>query len=286
MKYIKYFLQFSFVVIFFSIFKILGPKVSSNLGGKLFEIIGPIFRSKNIIKKNLQIAMNNINNQEINKTSKLMWNNYGRVFAEYMFIKDFRFNRLSSNIQVEGQDILENLKKNNKSAVFISGHFANFELMAMQIEKSGLDLCAIYRPLNNIFINKIMERIRKRYICKNQIKKGIGGVKNLISFTKKNYSIALMIDQRVSEGTLSNFFKKKAYTTTIPAQLVKKFNMPIIPVHIERFNDLNFKIKICKPLYFEKNSSIQHITDELNLVLQEMIKLNPYQWIWSHNRWK
>jgi len=286
MKYIKYFLQFSFVVIFFSIFKILGPKVSSNLGGKLFEIIGPIFRSKNIIKKNLQIAMNNISSQEINKTSKLMWNNYGRVFAEYMFIKDFRFNRLSSNIQVEGQDILENLKKNNKSAVFISGHFANFELMAMHIEKSGLDLCAIYRPLNNIFINKIMERIRKRYICKNQIKKGIGGVKNLISFTKKNYSTALMIDQRVSEGTLSNFFKKKAYTTTIPAQLVKKFNMPIIPVHIERFNDLNFKIKICKPLYFEKNSSIQHITDELNLVLQEMIKLNPYQWIWSHNRWK
>ena len=286
MKYIKYFLQFSFVVIFFSIFRVLGPKVSSNLGGKLFEIIGPIFRSKNIIKKNLQIAMNNISNQEINKTSKLMWNNYGRVFAEYMFIKDFRFNRLSSNIQVEGQDILENLKKNNKSAVFISGHFANFELMAMHIEKSGLDLCAIYRPLNNIFINKIMERIRKRYICKNQIKKGIGGVKNLISFTKKNYSIALMIDQRVSEGTLSNFFKKKAYTTTIPAQLVKKFNMPIIPVHIERFNDLNFKIKIYKPLYFEKNSSIQHITDELNLVLQEMIKLNPYQWIWSHNRWK
>ena len=286
MKYLKYFLQFSFVVIFFSIFKILGPKVSSNLGGKLFEIIGPIFRSKNIIKKNLQIAMYNISNQEINKISKLMWNNYGRVFAEYMFIKDFRFNRLSSNIQVEGQDILENLKKNNKSAVFISGHFANFELMAMHIEKSGLDLCAIYRPLNNIFINKIMERIRKRYICKNQIKKGIGGVKNLISFTKKNYSIALMIDQRVSEGTLSNFFKKKAYTTTIPAQLVKKFNMPIIPVHIERFNDLNFKIKICKPLYFEKNSSIQHITDELNLVLQEMIKLNPYQWIWSHNRWK
>ena len=286
MKYIKYFLQFSFVVIFFSIFRILGPKVSSNLGGRLFEIIGPIFRSKNIIKKNLQIAMNNISNQEINKTSKLMWNNYGRVFAEYMFIKDFRFNRLSSNIQVEGQDILENLKKNNKSAVFISGHFANFELMAMHIEKSGLDLCAIYRPLNNIFINKIMERIRKRYICKNQIKKGIGGVKNLISFTKKNYSTALMIDQRVSEGTLSNFFKKKAYTTTIPAQLVKKFNMPIIPVHIERFNDLNFKIKIYKPLYFEKNTSIQHITDELNLVLQEMIKLNPYQWIWSHNRWK
>ena len=286
MKYIKYFLQFCFVVIFFSIFKILGPAVSSNLGGKLFEIIGPIFRSKSIIKKNLKIAMTNIGDEEITKISKLMWNNYGRVFAEYMFIKDFRFNKLGTNIKVEGQDILENLKKTNQSAIFISGHFANFELMAMHIEKSGLDLCAIYRPLNNIFINKIMERIRKKYICKNQIKKGIGGVKNLINFTKKNYSTALMIDQRVSEGTLSNFFNKKAYTTTIPAQLVKKFNMPIIPVYIERLNGLKFKIKICKPLYFEEKSSIQYITDELNLVLQEMLKLNPYQWIWSHNRWK
>ena len=286
MKYIKYFLQYCFVVIFFSIFKILGPTVSSNLGGKLFEIIGPIFRSKNIIKKNLKIAMTNIGSEEITKISKLMWNNYGRVFAEYMFIKDFRFNKLGSNIQVEGQDILENLKKTNQSAIFISGHFANFELMAMHLEKSGLDLCAIYRPLNNIFINKIMERIRKKYICKNQIRKGIGGVKNLINFTKKNYSTALMIDQRVSEGTLSNFFNKKAYTTTMPAQLVKKFNMPIIPVYIERLNGLKFKIKICKPLYFEENSSIQYITDELNLILQEMVKLNPYQWIWSHNRWK
>ena len=112
MKYIKYFLQYCFVVIFFSIFKILGPSVSSNLGGKLFEVIGPIFRSKNIIKKNLKIAMTNIGSEEITKISKLMWNNYGRVFAEYMFIKDFRFNKLGSNIQVEGQDILENLKKN------------------------------------------------------------------------------------------------------------------------------------------------------------------------------
>ena len=286
MKYIKYFLQFGFVIIFFSIFKILGPKISSDLGGKLFEIIGPIFRSKNIIKKNLQTAIANINDQEINKISKLMWNNYGRVFAEYIFIKEFRFSKLNSNIQVEGQDILENLKKTNQSAIFISGHFANFELMAMHIEKSGFDLCAIYRPLNNIFLNKIMERIRKKYICKNQIKKGIGGIKNLINFTKKNYSTALMIDQRVSEGTLSNFFNKEAYTTTIPAQLVKKFNMPIIPVHIERLNDLNFKIRINKPLYFKENSSIQYITDELNIVLQEMVKLNPNQWIWSHNRWK
>ena len=286
MKYIKYFLQFLFVIIFFSLFKILGPKISSNIGGKLFEIIGPFFRSKKIIKKNLQIAIPNIDIKKINQISKLMWNNYGRVFAEYMFIKDFRINKLGSNIQVEGIEILENLKRKNESAVFISGHFANFELMAMCLEKNGLNLCAVYRPLNNIFINQIMEKIRKKYICKNQVKKGIGGMKNLINLTKQNFSIALMIDQRVSEGIKSKFFNKEAYTTTIPGQLVKKFNMPIIPVHIERFEDVNFKIKIYNPMYFDSESSVESITNNLNKTLENMIRINPEQWIWSHNRWK
>ena len=286
MKYIKYFLQFLFVIIFFSLFKILGPKISSNIGGKLFEIIGPFFRSKKIIKKNLQIAIPNIDIKKINQISKLMWNNYGRVFAEYMFIKDFRINKLGSNIQVEGKEILDNLKKNNKSAVFISGHFANFELMAMFLEKNGLNLCAVYRPLNNIFINQIMEKIRKKYICKNQVKKGIGGMKNLINLIKQDFSIALMIDQRVSEGIKSKFFNKDAYTTTVPGQLVKKFNMPIIPVHIERFDNVNFKIKIHKPIYYASETSVESITRNLNEILENMIRINPEQWIWSHNRWK
>ena len=286
MKYIKYFLQFLFVIIFFSLFKILGPKISSNIGGKLFEIIGPFFRSKKIIKKNLQIAIPHIDIKKINQITKLMWNNYGRVFAEYMFIKDFRINKLGSNIQVEGKEILDNLKMKNESAVFISGHFANFELMAMFLEKNGLNLCAVYRPLNNIFINQIMEKIRKKYICKNQVKKGIGGMKNLINLIKQDFSIALMIDQRVSEGIESKFFNKDAYTTTVPGQLVKKFNMPIIPVHIERFEDVNFKIKIHKPIYYGPETSVENITDNLNEILEDMIRINPDQWIWSHNRWK
>ena len=243
-----------------------------------------MFRSKKTIEKNLDIYNKNLDKNEKKKIISNMWKNYGMTFIEYLFLKKFR--NENSHIKILGLNILETVISDNKPVIFISGHFANFELMAMHIEKSGFDLCAIYRPLNNIFLNKIMERIRKKYICKNQIKKGIGGIKNLINFTKKNYSTALMIDQRVSEGTLSNFFNKEAYTTTIPAQLVKKFNMPIIPVHIERLNDLNFKIRINKPLYFKENSSIQYITDELNIVLQEMVKLNPNQWIWSHNRWK
>tara|TARA_Y100000996_G_scaffold409962_1_gene391480 strand:- start:196 stop:1056 length:861 start_codon:yes stop_codon:yes gene_type:complete len=286
MKQIKYFFQFLLIIIFFLFFKILRFRISSTVSGKIFEIIGPLFRSKNLIHSNIKKAIPNSNYEELNKITKLMWNNYGRIFAEYMFIKEFRLGKLKSKIKIEGQEILDDIKKHNKQVVFISGHFSNFELMAMHLENSGIKLSAIYRPLNNIFLNKIMERIRKKYICKNQIKKGIGGIKKLINLKKSNYSTALMIDQRVSEGIKSNFFNNEALTTTIPAQLVKKFKIPVVPIFIERINNLNFKITINKPINFSNETSIKNITDELNQILEKMIINKPEQWIWSHNRWK
>ena len=286
MKYIKYFFQFLFSISFFIIFKIIGPKLSSNISGKIFEIIGPFFRSKKVIHSNIKRAFPEIDNNNLKNIENSMWNNYGRIFAEYIFLKDFRYGKLASNVQIEGQEILNDIKENNKQVIFISGHLSNFELMAMFIEKSGINLSAIYRPLNNIFLNGIMENIRKKYICKNQIKKGLAGLKKLIKLKKKNYSTALMIDQRVSEGILSPLFNEKALTTTIPAQLVKKFNIPIVPVYIERIDGLKFKITINQPLSFPQDTSQQQITDNLNQILEKFILSKPENWIWSHNRWK
>ena len=286
MKYFKYFIQFILTFLSLLIFKLLGPNLSSNISGKIFEKIGPYFRSKEIIHLNIKRAIPKINSKDLEKITNLMWNSYGRVFAEFMFIKDFRAGKLAKNIEVEGQNILETIRSSKKPVIFVSGHFSNFELMAMHLEKSGIELSAIYRPLNNIFLNVFMERLRTKYICKNQIKKGIGGLKKLLALKKNNISTALMIDQRVSEGILSNFFNEKALTTTIPAQLVKKFDIPIIPIYIERLNGINFKITINEPIKFPTNSSVESITDYLNKVLEKMIMKKPESWIWSHNRWK
>jgi len=286
MNKIKYFFQFIIIIFIFFIFKILGPKISSFVGGKLFELIGPIFRSKKIIHKNIKRAFPDINKEKLNKIKSSMWNNYGRVFAEYMFIKNFRNGKLSKNITIDGEEILNDIKKNNQKVIFISGHFSNFELMAMQIDKKELNIAAIYRPLNNVFLNNIMERIRTKYICKNQIKKGIGGLRELIRFNKQNYSTALMIDQRVSQGIKTNFFGEKAFTTTIPAQLIKKFSIPVVPIFIERYEGLKFKMKVYNPINFSNEDTIENITTQLNKTLENMIINNPNNWIWTHNRWK
>ena len=286
MKYIKYFFEFLFSIFFFIFFKIIGPKKSSDVSGKIFEIIGPFFRSKKVIHNNIKRAFPGIDNNNLKNIENSMWNNYGRIFAEYIFLKDFRYGKLASEVQIEGKEILNDIKENNKQVIFISGHLSNFELMAMFIEKSGINLSAIYRPLNNVFLNGIMESIRKKYICKNQIKKGLAGLKKLIKLKKKNYSSALMIDQRVSEGILSPLFNEKALTTTIPAQLVKRFNIPIVPVSIERIKGLKFKITINQPLFFSQDTSQQEITDNLNQILEKFILSKPENWIWTHNRWK
>ena len=286
MKQIKYFFQFIIISSLFLVYKVLGLKISSFLSGKLFEFLGPLFRSKKTIKSNIQRAIPQIDLLELNKIKKSMWNNYGRTLAEYMFLKDFRNNKLTSNINIEGKEILEDIKHEKTPVIFISGHFSNFELMAMQIEMSGVDLAAIYRPLNNTFLNVLMERIRKKYICKNQIKKGTGGIRELLKLYKKGHSIALMIDQRVSEGIKSKFFNQDAFTTTIPAQFIKKFNCKVVPIYIERHNEINFNIKIEKPIEFLKTDTREKITRDLNIWLEKTILKNPREWIWSHDRWK
>ena len=286
MKKIKYFFEFLIISSLFIVYKFLGLKISSHFSGKLFETFGPIFRSKNLIKTNIQRAIPKINSSKIKSITKDMWNNYGRTLSEYMFLKGFRNDQFRSNINITGKEILQKIKLEKTPVIFVSGHFSNFELMAMEIEKSGVNLSAIYRPLNNIFLNILMERIRKKYICKNQIKKGTSGVRELLRLYKKGYSIALMIDQRVSQGIKSKFFNEEAFTTTIPAQFIKKFNCKVVPITIERHNGVNFNIKVEKPIEFSKNSSTEKITRELNIWLEKIILKNPGEWIWSHDRWK
>jgi KDO2-lipid IV(A) lauroyltransferase len=286
MKSIKYFIQFFIITFFFLLFKILGLRLSSNISSKIISLIGPFFRSKEIIKLNILKAIPNLPHYEEKNIIQEMWSNYGRILSEYIFIKDFRNGKFKENLQIEGQEILEKIKKNNRPVIFISGHFNNFELMAMHIDRSNIDLAAIYRPLNNKFLNFIMEKIRKKHICKNQIKKGLSGTKQLLSFFRNGSSIALMIDQRVSQGIRSKFFGQEALTTTIPAQFQKKFHCDIVPIYIERIKKTNFKITIHKPLRYNHNDTIESITSNLNTILEKMILRNPGQWIWSHNRWK
>ena len=283
-KKINYFVQAFFIYLFFFIGRILGIKISRKIFSFLFCYIGPFFKSKKTIDKNFDIFKRNISVVDKNRIIQNMWKNYGMTFIEYIFLNHLRKN--NSNIEIIGENNLRTPLNENKPVIFISGHFANFELMSMEITKKNISLATIYRPLNNIFLNSFMESLRKKFICKNQIKKGVNGVRESINYLKNNHCLALMIDQRVSEGKKVDFFNQAALTTTLPAQLSIKFNLDIIPVFIERDKDNNFQIEFQEKIFPSHFKNKIDLTRKLNNILENMIKKNPNQWIWTHNRWK
>jgi len=291
MKIIKYFFEFISIISLFCIFKIIGLKNASNLGSILGRSVGPLFRSKHITKQNIKTGLGKIDEKKESEIINDMWSNIGRTFAEYVFLNDFKLNRTNLNhIKIIGSNYLDEIKKNNESVIFYSGHFANFELMAMELEKSGIKCAAIYRPLNNFFLNPLMEYLRMKYICPNQIPKGRMGMREIIGKVKSGYSIALMVDQRVSEGPRTLFFNKPAHTTTIPAQLTLKYNCKLVPISLERKEGPNFEMTIHEPYKIQKTGNneedTKNITLKINQDIEKMIIKNPNQWIWTHNRWK
>ena len=291
MKVIKYFFQFVVIISLFSIFKIIGLKNASNLGAILGEYIGPLFRPKKLVRKNIETALGRLEKKDEEKIVKNMWSIIGRNFAEYIHLKTFYKNEVGfDHIKINGKNYLDEIKKNNNPVIFVSGHFSNFELISMEIHKFGIKLGILYRPLNNFFLDPLLEYLRMKYICPIQVAKSRIGTREIIKLLKNGYSIALAADQRVGEGLKVPFFNKPAQTTTIPAQLAIKYNYKLVPVYIERKNNLNFEITVYEPLKVNKTGNDdedkKNITIQLNEIIEEMVKKNPSQWIWSHNRWK
>ena len=283
-KAIKYFFQSLIIYSFFAIGRILGLKKSQFFFSKIFQVIGPRLKSKSVINQNLEIFNSKINQEQKNKIINQMWSNYGKTFIEYVFLDKFR--NENKFLTIENTHILENIISENKPVVFISGHFANFELMSMIISKYSIKLATIYRPLNNFFLNPFMEFLRKKYVCKNQIKKGRAGVRDAIDYIGSGHSIALMIDQRVTEGEIVNLFNKPSLTTTLPAQLALKYKLNIVPVFIRREKNNDFTIKFYKQIEHNKFKDKVEFTKYLNAQFESMLISNPEQWIWTHNRWK
>ena len=285
-KKIFYFFQSVIIYIFYFLSKIIGLKLSRIFFSLIFKKIGNLFKSKKIIYDNLDRIKPGISQLEKDKIINKMWSNYGKTFIEYVYLGSFK--KRSNHIIIKNRGVIDEIAKKNKPVIFISGHFANYELMSMELTKANIKLATIYRPLNNMFLNPYMEYLRKTFVCKNQIKKGLNGVKESLDYIKKGYSVALMVDQRVSEGPRISFFNGEAHTTTLPAQLSSRFGCDIVPIYISRDKNDIFEMEILDPINIleseRKNKEL--ITKKVNLTIEKLILRDPGQWILTHNRWK
>jgi len=285
-KTIRYFLEAILGFIFLLFTKILGLRLSRNIMSFILSLVGPRLKITKRAKDNLKIAFPDMPNSEKKIIISNMWKNIGMVLTEF-----FHLTRIAKEkklrIEVVGGDIAK--KYEGVGAIFVSGHFANWEIIPLILRDYRREVAGIYRHSNNFFVNKWVVKQRINNTTPNQIKKGSSGARQMLSLLKRNGTIAMLVDQKLSSGVAADFFGTKSMTSDGAATLSLRYGYPVIPMNVERKEGSNFRITFYEEIKINKTDNNQEnikvFTTEINKFLENCIKNKPEDWFWVHNRW-
>ena len=267
--------------------KLLGPDRASDFGGWLMKKIGPRLSQHKTVKRNLKLAFPDWSESRIDETALAAWESAGRVAGELPHLPSID-PYTSGRVEIIGLEILDRIKSSDAGAVFISGHFANWEIMPATITQRLPEAVMTYRALNNPHIDRRISDLRAAYGTQVNAPKGIG-TRELMRALSKGHPIALMNDQKFNEGIAVPFFGHEAMTAPGPTRLAMKYGVPIVPVSTVRTGPARFRITFHEPFVPETTGdetadirrSVQRITD----FIEAQIRANPGQWFWQHRRW-
>jgi len=291
LKKIRYLLEALIVEMALGFFKILGPKNSSNFASFLARHIGKRHSTNELAMTNLGRAFPHFNLLQKEKIIEDMWDNLGRVVGEYAHLSSLSAAEMvEKHVTFENEDKenIEYIKKNfPNGGIIFSAHIGNWETGPKIFNFCGFDASIVYRPLNNKYVEKITAKMRGAKL----IAKGSKGGRQIIDVIKNSGYVAILMDQKISEGEPVRFFHDDAITATSIARIALKYNVPLIPARSIRVDhQFKFKAKIEKPLDFTRsgnlNDDILRLTLLINKKLESWIEQNPAQWFWVHNRWK
>ena len=288
-------LEYFSLISLFSIFKIAGLDASSFIAGKFCRLTGPLIRpvSKRA-ENNLTHVYPDMPANEVKRITRDIWENLGRTAAEFAHIekffstKDGKFHN-TDRLKIDGIEVLEDIAANPRPVIFVSAHIANWEIMPALFQAIGIDYAYIYRPANNLLVNKVIEKIRLENMSPSAIKKGQKGVRSLIEALRNKQALAILVDQKLNDGIEAPLLGKPAMTAPLAARLSIKFNTPLIPVSISRGNGAQFHVKVLDPIAYsttgDETKDILHVTTKINDFLGTMINEHKGQWLWFHRRW-
>lgn len=272
------------------LFKLLGREKASAFGGWLLRTAGPhISRHKKALA-NMERVLPDMTADERNAALLQMWENLGRTAGEYPHLGSFSSTGPNADVQVEGRDVLERFAEDGKAAIFVSGHFANWELMPLAVAQAGVDGAEVYRAPNNVAVDEWITDARRRHIMEKQVPKGPSGARQLVKYLRSGISLCMLADQKMNDGIETTFFGLPAMSPAAPATMSLRYDIPIVPVTFERLHGTKFSIRFWPPLEHEKTgdmrADIAAVTDKVNAFLEDWIRQRPGMWLWLHNRWK
>jgi KDO2-lipid IV(A) lauroyltransferase len=265
------------------IFKILPINTASALGGAIFQTVGPRMGVSKIARRNIAMCFPDWPQTKIEATVKAMWNNMGRVVAEYPHLEKIA---TSPRITFKNEHHFEAIKNSNHAAIMVSGHLGNWELLPPALLfNQNIPMHSVYRAPNNPFVDKMLVRLRSFGGRLKSFGKSRKGLAQTLRALENKEIIGMLIDQKMNTGLETLFFDKPAMTSTAFVELAKKLGCPVIPGRIIRTQGCRFEIEILPALTIEGRDTSAIIGD-MHAILEGWITEHPGQWLWLHRRWK
>jgi KDO2-lipid IV(A) lauroyltransferase len=272
----------------FGLFRLLPLDAASALGGWLGRLIGPRLGVSKRAQINLRRALPELDAAAARGVMRGMWDNLGRVVAEYPHLAEFRVYAGDGRIEFVGDDILDPVIASGKSAIFISAHYGNWEIATMAATQRGLDVAEIYRAANNPWIDRLIATYRDS-VGSELIPKGTIAARRSIAALRDGRHLAVLVDQKMNDGIPVPFFGRAAMTAPAVAQLALRFDCAIMPARVERLKGARFRIVMSPPIAVVRTGDRQAdtlaIMNAVNEEIERWLRERPEMWLWLHRRW-
>jgi KDO2-lipid IV(A) lauroyltransferase len=272
----------------FGVFRLLPLDAASAVGGWLGRLVGPHLGVTKRAQINLQRALPHLGDVAARRVMRGMWDNLGRVIAEYPHLDAFKVYGGDGRIEFVGSDIVDPLLAAGKSVIFISAHYGNWEIATMAATQRGLDVAEVYRAANNPWIDRLIASYRGS-VGSELIPKGVIAARRSIAAIRDGRHLALLVDQKMNDGIAVPFFGRDAMTAPAVAQLALRFDCAIIPARVERREGARFRIVLSPPIVVtrtdDRRADLLAIMTAVNAEIESWIRARPEMWLWLHRRW-
>lgn len=261
---------------------------ASDIGAKIGRWIGPRLKQHKVAKRNLALAFPDWSPSQIDAVAREAWENVGRTAGELPHLPSIDPYAADGRVDVIGAHHLDAIEASAEGAVLVSGHFANWEVMAAVICNRPVDCLVTYRAINNPHIDKRLNKVRHDYGIGVLTPKGLG-TRTLMKALGDGRAVALMNDQKFREGLAVPFFGHAAMTAPGPARLALRYGVPIVPVSTVRTGPARFRVTIHEPLQIKKGKAtpgdVQAVVEAITRFIEDRVREVPGQWFWMHRRW-
>lgn len=275
-------------VLLYAFFRMLPLEAASAAGGFLGRSIGPRLGVTRNARRHLQRALPGLGAAEASRIICSMWDNLGRVVAEYPHLGKFRVYERQDRIEILGAEHIRAQAKPGRRAIFFSGHFGNWEVPTLALTQAGLDVVEMYRAANNPIVDRLMAYSRG-FVGSELAAKGSAGARRMLAAMKAGRHIAMLVDQKANDGIAAPFFGRDAMTVASPAVFAQRFDCALIPVRVDRLKGARFRITCEPPLALSRSGDQKRdtlaIMTQVNVVLERWIRERPDHWFWVHRRW-